>query len=73
LRDGLVAGGDDQVEGDGLSELDAGGGAGGDLVLVGAGGSEAEVGIGAATAAAGDPEGCKGEEKGQEEMGLAQA
>ena len=52
LHDGLVAGGDDEVERDGLGELDAGGGAGGDLVLVGAGWGEAEVGVGAASATA---------------------
>jgi len=63
LHDGLVAGGDDEVERDGLGELDAGGGAGGDLVLVGAGWGEAEVGVGAATAAAGDPECCDGDER----------
>jgi hypothetical protein len=69
LRDGLVAGGDDEVEDDGLGELDAGGGSGGDLVLVGAGRGEAEVGVGAAAATAGDPERGEGDEKGEEEMG----
>jgi hypothetical protein len=54
-RLGALLGCDDEVEGDGLGEFDAGGGGGGDLVLIGAGWGEAEVGVGAASAAAGDP------------------
>ena len=54
-----LVGGDDEVEGDGLAELDASGGAGGDLILVGAGWGDADVGV-AAAAAAGGPEGGQG-------------
>jgi hypothetical protein len=54
-------GGDRQVEGDGLGDDFAGGGAGGDLILVGAGRGAAEVEV-ASTAAAGEEERCGGEE-----------
>ena len=49
-------GGDGEVEGYGLGELDSGRGGGGDLVLVGAGWRGADVGV-ASAAAAGGPEG----------------
>ena len=52
-------GGDGEVEGYGLGELDAGGRAGGDLVLIGAGWGGADVGI-ASASAAGGPEGGEG-------------
>ncbi len=48
-----LAGCDGQVEGDGLGDLDAAGGAGGDLILVGAGGAVAEACVSAVSAAAG--------------------
>jgi hypothetical protein len=47
-----LMGGDGEVEGDGLGELNSGGGAGGDLILVDAGWRGADVGV-ASTAAAG--------------------
>ena len=47
----MLVGGDVEVEGYGLGELDAGGGTGGDLILVGAGGRDADVGVASATAA----------------------
>ena len=53
---------DGQVESDGLGELDSGGGAGGDLILVGARGRGADVGVASAAAARGG-EGDEGQEE----------
>jgi hypothetical protein len=60
LRILRLVGGDGEVEGYGLGELDAGGGAGGDLILIGSGWRDADVGV-ASAAAAGRPEGGEGE------------
>ena len=48
-----LVGGDDEVEGYGMAELDASGGAGGHLILVGAGWGDADVGVASAAAADG--------------------
>ena len=61
-----LVGGDDQVEGYGLGELDAGGGAGGDLILIGSGRGGADVGV-ASAAAAGGPESGQGQEESPED------
>ena len=42
----FLLGGDGEIEGYGLGDLDAGGRGGGDLILVGAGWGVAEVGVG---------------------------
>jgi hypothetical protein len=59
-------GGDGEVEGYGLSELDSRGGAGGDLILIGAGWGGADVGVTSA-AAAGGAEDDEGEEESEED------
>jgi hypothetical protein len=60
--------GDGEVEGYGLGDLDAGGGAGGDLILVGAGWGAAEVGVASvATAVEQEWGGCGEEEDGPED------
>ena len=48
-----LVGGDREVESDGLGELDAGGGTGGDLILISARGRGANVWVASAAAAGG--------------------
>jgi hypothetical protein len=62
-----LAGGDGEVEGDGLGELDASGGTGGNLILIGAGWSGSDVGVASATAAGGT-ESDEGEKERAEEI-----
>jgi len=53
MREWELVGSDGQVECDGLGELDSGGGAGSDLILIGAGRCGEDVGITSAAATCG--------------------